>query len=230
MDSRARTSCAVLLAAAAAALACGSGSGAPGSIVPLGEAQSGIATYYGATGGGNCMFDPTGDLNVTAMNEVQYAGSAACGQCIEVAGERGTVTVRVVDRCPECGVGHLDLSQEAFAQIADPADGRVNIQWTPVTCPVAGNVAYRFKEGSSRWWTAIQVRNHRLPVQALAYRTSGDWIDVPRENYNYFVVASGVGTDGPFAVRVTAADGQQLEDTLPGVQEGQVFTGSGQFQ
>jgi expansin (peptidoglycan-binding protein) len=230
MAPRARKGCAATLAATAAALACGGTSGLPGSIAPLGEAQSGIATYYRATGDGACMFGPTGDLDVTAMNHVQYAGSAACGQCVEVEGPGGTVAVRVVDLCPECGVGHLDLSALAFARIADPADGRVDIRWTPVTCPVAGNVAYRFKEGSSRWWTAIQVRNHRLPIQALAYRTDGDWIDVPREDYNYFVVAGGVGTDGPFEVRITAVDGQELEDELPGVQAGQVFTGSGQFQ
>jgi expansin (peptidoglycan-binding protein) len=229
MDPRARARRVVALAVAAAGLACG-GSGTRGSIVPLGEAQSGIATYYGATGAGACMFDPTSDLDVTAMNQVQYAGSAACGQCIQVEGSRGTITVRVVDLCPECGAGHLDLSEQAFAQIDDPAKGRVDIRWTPVTCPVVGNIAYRFKEGSSQWWTAIQVRNHRLPVQALAYRTDGGWVDVSREDYNYFVVAGGVGTDGPFQVRVTAVDGQELEDTLPGVQAGQVFTGSGQFR
>lgn len=229
MTSRPTTRRSCLLTLAAGALACGTGS-KPGTIVPIGEVQTGIATWYGATGAGACSFDPTGDLNVTAMNAAQYAGSAACGQCIEVKGPSGTVTVRVVDLCPECGAGHLDLSREAFAQIADPARGRVDIQWTPVTCPVAGNVAYRFKEGSSRWWTAIQVRNHRLPIAALAYRTGGAWIDVTREDYNYFVVAGGVGTDGPFDVRITASDGQQLEDTLPGVQEGQVFSGSGQFR
>ncbi len=199
-------------------------------VVPLGESQSGIATYYDATGAGNCSFDPTGSLDVAAMNAEQYAGSAACGQCVRVEGPKGEVTVRIVDQCPECGRGHLDLSREAFAQVAAVAEGRVPIRWTVVACDVSGNLAYRFKEGSSAYWTALQVRNHRVAVRQLEYRSgSGAWVSIPREPYNYFVVSSGVGA-GAFSLRVTAVDGQQLEDALPGVRDGQVVSGAGQFK
>ena len=159
---------------------------APGRA--LDDFQQGIATYYSATGEGNCSFDATpGDLMVTAMNTPQWEDSAVCGTCLEVQGPRGAVTVRVVDRCPECASGHLDLSREAFARIAEPAQGRVSIQWRRVACAVEGPVAYRFKEGSSQWWVAIQVRNHRVPVQRLEVQRNGSWVDVRRADYNYFV-------------------------------------------
>src|SRR5262245_57271604 len=66
----------------------------PGETPPIGAMQQGIATFYDATGAGNCSFDATpGDLRVAAMNTPQYANSAACGTCVAVTGPRGSVTV-----------------------------------------------------------------------------------------------------------------------------------------
>ena len=38
---------------------------------------------------------------VAAMNADQYANSAVCGSFVEVTGALGTVTVRIVDQCPD---------------------------------------------------------------------------------------------------------------------------------
>ena len=209
-------------------LACGGAGGGPPA---LGQVQQGIATYYDfANGDGACMFGPSpDDLDVAAMNAEQWAGSGVCGACASVAGPKGTVVVRVVDLCPECKKGHLDLSPQAFAKIADLSQGRVDVSWHLQACDVSGNVRYQIKDGSSQWWTAIQVRNLRIPVSSLAYRKDGAWIEVPRQDYNYFVAQSGVGP-GAFTVRITAWDGQTLEDQLPGPDAGAVYEGAGQFQ
>jgi hypothetical protein len=98
-----------------------------------------------------------------------------CGECVAVTGPKGSVTVRIVDLCPECEPGHLDLSQQAFAQIADVSAGKVPITWKVVPCSVTGNVEYQIKDGSSQYWTAIQVRNSRLPVAKLEWMQSGAW-------------------------------------------------------
>lgn len=98
---------------------------APGALSPT---YSGEGTFYGATGQGNCTFDASpGDLMVAAMNGPDYAGSAVCGQYVAVTGPKGSVTVRITDQCPECKKGDLDLSESAFARIADPVAGRVPI-------------------------------------------------------------------------------------------------------
>ena len=87
------------------------GDAASGTGAPFGDVHDGVATYYDATGAGACSFDPTpGDLDVAAMNAPEFAGSAVCGECVAVTGPRGSVTVRIVDLCPECLAGHLDLS------------------------------------------------------------------------------------------------------------------------
>jgi len=220
----------VLLLLLAPALACG-GKGGGGPAPPLGVVQQGIATYYDfANGDGACSFGPSpGDLDVTALNAEQWDGSRACGACALVTGPKGQVVVRIVDLCPECKSGHLDLSPQAFAKVAELSAGRVNISWVLQPCDVSGNLRYQIKDGSSQWWTAIQVRNHRQPIQSLAYEKGGAWIDVPRADYNYFVVQGGTGT-GAIHVRTTSWDGQVLEDTLPGPNSEAVYDGQGQFQ
>ncbi|HEX2569332.1 MAG TPA: expansin EXLX1 family cellulose-binding protein [Polyangia bacterium] len=213
------------------AFVCGAACGAPaGGGVTLGQPQQGIATYYDATGAGNCGYDPSpNDLLVAAIDAPQYAGSASCGECVDVVGPSGAVRVRIVDKCPECGVGHLDLSREAFARIAELQLGRVDITWTVVSCNVTGSIQYHFKDGSSQYYTAIQIRNHRIPVQKLEWRRDGNWQEIQRADYNYFVVSNGVGP-GAFRLRVTAVDGQQLEDDIASVLDNATVSGSGQFQ
>ena len=66
---------------------------------------------------------------ITAMNADEYDNAAYCGAYLHVEGPQGAVTVRVVDLCPECQAGHIDLSREAFAQIAELYLGRVDITW-----------------------------------------------------------------------------------------------------
>jgi len=203
------------MATLAACGSAGGGGGGGGGTVTLGELRDGIITSYDATGAGACSFPATpGDLDVAALNAEEWAGSALCGGCVRVDGPRGSVTVRIVDLCPECKRGHLDLSQEAFAKVANPVDGRVAVKWQLVSCAVSGPVSYHFKDGSSQWWTALQVRNHRLPIEKLELDTGSGFQSVARESYNYFVDTNGAGP-APFRVRITAQGGAQLVDQLP---------------
>src|SRR5947207_428644 len=92
-----------------------------GSANPV---HHGVATYYDAPGAGACSFDASPqNLMVAAMNAPDYDNAAVCGEYVTVSGPRAVITVRIVDLCPECEAGHLDLSQPAFAQIADPLLG-----------------------------------------------------------------------------------------------------------
>lgn len=58
-----------------------------------------------------------------------------CGQCIEISGPKGVVKVRVVDRCPVCAAGDLDLSPTAFQQaVGELGIGRHTVSWKFVSC------------------------------------------------------------------------------------------------
>lgn len=101
---------------------------------PAGEEFSGEATYYDANGTGACGFPASSDFMVAAINDEQYS-KANCGKCVSVTGPRGTAVVRIVDKCPGCDSGDLDLSETAFGKVARLADGRVKITWRFVPCP-----------------------------------------------------------------------------------------------
>jgi expansin (peptidoglycan-binding protein) len=212
--------------------ACGHSGGGPdaGACGAIPASESGDGTYYAADGTGACSFDasPT-DLMVAAMNAPDYATAAWCGACLEVQGPNGTITVRVVDECPGCQHGDLDLSQQAFQQIAALSAGRVPITWHEVACNVTGPVEYHFKNGANAFWTAIQLRNHRYPIAKLeAQGTGGAWQTVPRLDYNYFVQASGLGA-GPYTLRVTDSRGQVLADSGIALGDNVTRDGTAQF-
>ena len=192
--------------------------------------HTGDGTYYDATGAGNCGFDPSpNDLMVGAMNHTDYADSAVCGACAHIVGPSGEVTVRIVDQCPECQPGDIDLSPQAFQKFADLSLGRVTINWKYVPCDVTGPIIYRFKEGSNQWWTAVQMRNHRNAIAKFEYQKSdGSFVSVNRENYNYFVEASGMGP-GPYTFRVTDVYGNVLTDSGIPHMEAQEVPGAAQF-
>lgn len=223
------TACfAVVLAAA-----CKSPAPPPPPPSPCGPPESfhaGEATHYAADGTGQCSFDRrTGSmarstlgsaseapLLVAAINDADYLKSARCGSCLVVVGpDDAEILVEVVDRCPGCKPGDLDLSRDAFALLAPLAGGRIEIRWLPVPCPVDGPLAYHFKPGSNPSWTAIQIRNHRYPIAAVEVLAARDDRDeatpLTRADYNYFV-GKGLGA-GPYTLRVTDGRGQTHVDT-----------------
>jgi len=176
---------------------------------------TGDGTYYAATGAGACSFDASTDkpLLVGAMNAPDYANSGVCGACAHLKGPMGEVTVRIVDLCPECQHGDIDLSPDAFAMLAPLPDGRIDISWQFVPCEAPGPIVYHFKEGSNQWWTAVQIRNHTNAIGKFEWRSDdGAWHEVTRLDYNYFVEDKGMGP-GPYTVRVTDVYGNVLEDS-----------------
>jgi expansin (peptidoglycan-binding protein) len=190
----------------------------------------GEATYYSATGTGACMLDSLrGDMMIGAINASDYAGSQMCGASVVVSGPKGTITISIVDLCPDCPAGDIDLSQQAFERIADPSVGRVPISWYVTESSVIGPIVYHFMEESSQYWTAVQIRNIRYPVNSVEYLTSrGAWEHIGRTNYNYFVAPAGLGK-GPYAFRVTDIYGHSLVDSAIALLPGRDVSGHAQF-
>lgn len=187
--------------------------GAPlaGRIQP-GVSYHGVATSYAAgDGDGACLFGPSSDLMIAAMNATDYESSKACGAYVLVHAANGaSITVRITNECPPpCAPGQLDLSQQAFAALANPSLGRIPITWQLLSPSDAGTISLRYKTGSSRYWCGIQVIGHRNPVALLEVQDSaGGWRQLPRTDYNYFLSADGTGCGGP--IRITDIYGQQL--------------------
>ncbi|MDX8051756.1 expansin EXLX1 family cellulose-binding protein [Lentzea sp. BCCO 10_0798] len=184
--------------------------GAPlaGKIKP-GEPRQGVATFYDSDGGGACSYDPGPDPLTAAMNVADYENSAACGAHVRVQAGGKTITVRITNLCPApCRPGQLDLSAEAFAQLAPPVKGEIPITWTLVSPDTSKTIAIRYKTGSSQYWCGIQVLDHRNPVARLEVQAGGQWRQLKRAEYNYFLSENGAGCGG--TVAVTDVYGERL--------------------
>jgi expansin (peptidoglycan-binding protein) len=186
--------------------------GAPltGRIQP-GATYHGVATEYSAgNGDGACLFGPAADLMIAAMNYTDYETAKACGAYVLVqAADGASVTVLITNECPlPCAPGQLDLSQQAFARLANPAAGRIPITWKLLSPAMSRTISVRYKAGSSRWWCGIQVIGHGNPVALLEVRAGDRWQALPRTSYNYFISGDGSGCGGP--IRITDIYGQQL--------------------
>lgn len=171
----------------------------------------GVATAYKAgVGDGACLFGPSPDLMIAAMNTTDYETSRACGAYVLVRAANGkSITVRITNECPlPCAPGQIDLSEQAFAKLADLKVGRLPITWSLVSPGSVGTMSIRYKTGSSAYWCGIQVIGHRNPVARLEVSTGGGWRQLPRTSFNYFISADGSGCGK--AIRVTDIFGEQL--------------------
>ncbi|KKY32464.1 putative allergen asp f7 [Diaporthe ampelina] len=99
--------------------------------------QSGDLTYY-TVGLGACGEDDSGkdmSSNIVAMSSEtmgsQSNGNPMCGKTIKIYNNANgkTSTGIIRDKCPGCKKGSIDVSQKLFEELADLADGRIDISW-----------------------------------------------------------------------------------------------------
>ena len=203
------------------------------TLEPKATVHTGDATFYGGGYVGGCaMLDPVStDYWIVAMNYYDWNNSQLAGAYLEVTGELGTINMLVTDELPEGKKGDLDLYTDAFPLIAPVEKGRVPCSWhiVPRDTAVDAPVSYRYKEGSTEFWCGVQIRNHLYPVTKFEYLgADGNFIEVPRRNYNYFETRE-MGA-GPFTFRLTDIYGNAVVDKNVPLMEPDVdFEGGVQF-
>ncbi|KAL5597331.1 hypothetical protein FOBRF1_011124 [Fusarium oxysporum] len=202
---------------------------------PLGDGASvsGSSTFYGGNlAGGNCMFStytlPSGILG-TAFSGQKWDNSANCGACIEVTGPSGTIKAMIVDKCPECDPGHLDLFPDAFKAVGG-TDGIVKTSYKFVECGITTPLVLHNKEGTSANWFSIQVVNANEPVKSVQVSTDGGstWKSTERKDYNFFENPAGFGKTS-VDVKVTSSTGKSVVVKNVGVTAGAQYKASSNF-
>ena len=175
-----------------------------------GVAYHGYTTFFEAgDGDGECLLGAVPGVLVAAMNRPTYGMARVCGAYLLVRAANGhSVVVLVTNRCGPCGPGHIDLSEQAFARLANPDRGKIPVTWKLLSPAITRTISIRYDSGSSRSWCGIQVIGHRNPVASLAVRVGGGWQNLPRALDNYFISAKGRGCGGP--IRITDIYGQHL--------------------
>jgi expansin (peptidoglycan-binding protein) len=189
----------------------GAASRTESSRARLGAAVGGQATHYGPGGlGGNCMFPSVpADKYTVAAGPDLYAQGAACGGYLAVTSGGRTVRVKIDDQCPECGPGHIDLSDEAFAALAPLVRGIIPITYRVVTNPpLTRGLSLVVKIASSRYWLALLVDGAGNRLRSVDVQAARRWQPLARSDYGYWIANSGAGP-GPFTVRVTDVVGHR---------------------
>jgi expansin (peptidoglycan-binding protein) len=204
--------CAAVLTPSAAVLT-PSAAGQNGPPLAAAVTQGRAVFYNQGDGQGSCSFGllPAGGLYVS-LGAQQYAGGAACGSYLSISGPAGRVLAEVVDNCPSCTNGGIDMSAAAFSKIANPSDGTALVSYRVARDPrLPGPLAFRVGVSATSGWLAIQVLNQGNPLAAVEVRPAGhaSWQPLALSPDDYWVAAAGAGP-GPFGVRVTDAFGHRV--------------------
>ena len=202
------------------------------SELSLGDVYQGRATFYDAAnpvgGKGNSGYDvPSGDAlaGVTAINNIQWNGSEASGAFLKVSGPKQRegaepIIVQVSDLLYERADG-LDLSAEAFAKVADPVDGVVNIEYeliapqddfaTPYGYTIGQGIVVEGIPESNPYYGAFRLNNHRYPIENVDLLTEGGGVvPLERGSDNRFVLNTDTALFGAQDLLVTDIFGQQV--------------------
>ena len=213
------------------AVASASAAPAPAPAALTGEGK-GEATFYTTDNKGACSLNPPMNKLILAASRDVYQNADSCGTCLEVTGGAGTAIVQVMDICFSCPPGNLVISKPGFEAIVGKQSGKGPVSWKPVACPVEGKIGIRVKEGSTRDWTAVQIRDSKFSIKSVKIQRDGDseWKDLARANDNYWSATKAGAGDGGFKLQITSATGQTIEETVPkGWKGGKVYPGAGQF-
>ena len=198
----------------------------------LNQPYQGRATFYDAAnpvgGLGNSGFDvPTQDQlhKIIAINNVQWNDSAASGAFMQVSGPKqregaAPIIVQVTDKLVERADG-MDMSAEAFAKVADPVDGIVNIDYQLVGPSDDYVTAYGHQIGdgivvegiadSNPWYPTLRLNNHRYPVESVKLiENDGDLVEFERGSDNRFILNETSPIYGTQDLLVTDIFGQQV--------------------
>ncbi|XP_065851270.1 EG45-like domain containing protein [Euphorbia lathyris] len=117
-----------------------------GSLASVAYAAQGTSTFYTPPYvPSSCYGFENKGVMIAAASDAIWNNRAACGRRYSVTCTGPTnqgvlqpctgrsVVVTIVDYCPPPGCrGTIDLSQEAFSQIANPDAGKVNIEYNQV--------------------------------------------------------------------------------------------------
>ncbi|KAI8633893.1 RlpA-like double-psi beta-barrel-protein domain-containing protein-containing protein [Xylariaceae sp. FL1651] len=97
------------------------------STVASRSSYTGDITYY-QPGLGACGETNTDSEHVVALSPADYNGN--CGKTITITKDGKKVSAKVVDKCPSCASGSIDVSSTVFEALADLSVGRTTVSWS----------------------------------------------------------------------------------------------------
>ena len=156
-----------------------------------------------------------GVVRTIAINADQYAGSRACGMCVEVWGN-GKMCEHGIQG-PDCGLGppghhppanHVFTPHKWLAVVTDElwerghgdidvgiwGDGKFPVEWKPVPCPWdRRNARIALHAGANPYYMKVQFRYLDSPVKWVQIESTGQ-MSQERFHDNHFVFRANGGS------------------------------------
>jgi len=179
------------------------------ACAPSNKYPAGVRTLYG-----NYIM---GLANEVVLQGLKASGGDLCDACVELSANGKTLVARAVTYGQETGPNDIDVSPEIDQALG--GDGGRSVSWRFTSCATTTPVQYTFdgRQWTNTWFFRVWVRNAKIPFTKLEYKLgSGSWTAAEHQTDGAFQASSQDFSQG-FSVRVTAIDGQTLEDALPGL-------------
>lgn len=140
-----------------------------------------------------------------------------CDVCAELNANGVTLIAHVITYGDETGTNDIDVSPEARAALH--GDANATLSWRFVTCPTTAPIYYTFddREWSNTWYFRVWIRNARVPVTKVEYKLGSGVLSAMNGQSDGAWEVDSKDFSGVFFLRVTAIDGQTVEDTVPGI-------------
>lgn len=162
----------------------------------------------------------------------EYAdGGGICDACILIETETGrSIVARLVTYGVENEAGDIDVSSSVYEALNQDEYPR-SMSWVFTNCPDTGPLQYEFQTEANAWWTSLWVRNPKVPITTVEVKSANhaDYFTLRRETDGTLNDDGGFG-EGAFTLRITAMDGQVIEDTFDGFEAGELISSTRQFQ
>ena len=189
-------------------------------------------TYYGPIDGGNCSFGIIeGSVSpfskIVAVGTPLYGDSSPCGRFIELDTSTATcaappcdftgarTVVMISDQLPSAEA-NLDLSIEAFTQIAHPDEGLLHgVRWRYVPGTHAGNMQLHNTVGINSFFIHFVIQRHNLGITQVTVRDALDptWHVAARDSANQWSVSTGQEFQAPLSIQITDINGRTVTVT-----------------
>jgi expansin (peptidoglycan-binding protein) len=214
----------------------GSSSGGPdpvkltpgGPVVPFGQSYEGGQYNLGPVDYSESQWHnacaPQGkyDSRVSTVEGTPLAGiwngipnvASYCDACIFVETPKGKSAMFRVVTYGDTSSNSIDVSQDGYDALSTGEYPRT-MTWRFAKCPDTGPMLYEFQTGSNQWWTSLWVRNPRVPIAKVEVQSANhkDWSELMRQSDGTLMDGGGFGK-GPFSIRSTGVDGQQVVDSF----------------
>jgi hypothetical protein len=187
-----------------------------------------------APGGGyrSALRDVTGlgGEYLSGVSNAHMDGGAVCDACILIETAEGlSIVARVVTYGVTNEPGDIDVSPSVYDVLNQDEYPRT-MTWQFADCPDTGTLRYEFQTEANVWWTSLWVRNPRVPVVMVEVQSANheSYVELTRAGDGTVTDGGGFG-EGAFTLRLTAMDGQVIEDSFTGFSPGELIVSTQQF-